>query len=873
MDGGLHVHGEEEAPIDGEQVNRECDFIKTRGINSIVVCGVYSPIDVDKRQEDQVRDIILRKIPNADVVCSHEVANIGFMERENASILNASILKFARQTITGFNTILQRLQLSCGLFLTQNDGTLVDVLQAIRLPIRTFLSGPTNSIAGARYLGLANKDRQCSTIVIDIGGTSTDVGCLLPSGLPRQASAYSMISGIRVNYSIPHLETIGLGGGSIVRKHPVTQFVDVGPDSVGNRLEQEAFSFGGSTLTATDIAVATGAAQIGNRTLNKTEADQSLQTEALSSIRKKLSAALDLMKTSADPLPVILVGGGAIIAPRDLKGTTEVIRPPYHDVANAIGAAIANVGATVDTIRDTSYMSSADAISEVKQDVIRKVIQGGANPESTKIAAIDVMPLQYMSNKMRILVRATGQLSEHYFQRSSLDLKCDHNRDEEELNDDTPDASLLTTQIPPKESEKASTYAPTVVRNQFGTPEWLISITDLTFIATGCYILGCAGGGSPASTLILLKNLLSQGHTMRVISASSITDTARLYWGGNMGSPAVSVERLADTETVVAFHELMAYLGHDSFDAIVPLEIGGANGMQPLLVGCSKFFDRPVVDADFMGRAYPTIWQTTLAVHASGELVPCATASGDGNNLLITSTANDEMVDRALRASCAEMGCRVGLAARPTTVERVRRYAVMNSLSLAWRIGRCVALAEEEGELGSVPERIVESVGGQKIAKILFGGKITAVEQRLFKGHSYGEVTISPLSEEELEIIDANANTGASTVKRGLLKIPFKNENILAEHLADDGSKQYLAMVPDLIAILDTQSGRAIGVPEYRYGLRVTVIGMTGSPRWTDTERGLAIGGPRAFGYDVDYQPLGVYVEPKSVLEEFLLDN
>ena len=872
MDGGLHVHGEEEAPINEEQLTRECDAIKARRINSIVVCGVYSPIDAEKRQEDQVRDIILRNIPDADVVCSHEVANIGFMERENASILNASILKFARRTITGFHTILHRLGLSCGLFLTQNDGTLVDVLQAIRLPIKTFLSGPTNSIAGARYLGLANKDRRSSTIVIDIGGTSTDVGVLLPSGVPRQASAYSMISGIRVNYSMPHLETIGLGGGSIVRKHPVTQVVHVGPDSVGNRLKQEALSFGGNTLTATDIAVASGATQIGNRTLTRTEVDQSLQTETLSSIRKKLSAALDLMKTSADPLPVILVGGGASIAPRDLKGTTEVIRPPYHDVANAIGAAIANVGATVDTIRDTSHIGSAVVIDEVKQEVVQKAIQDGANPESTKIAAIEVMPLQYMSNKMRILMRATGQLSERRSQHSSLDLKFDHSRSEEEPHDDMPDASPPTP-IPPKPSETARTYTPTVLRNQSGTPEWHISVTDLTFIATGCYILGCAGGGSPASMLILLRNLLSQGHTMRVISASSLADTATLYWGGDMGSPAVSVERLAGTETVVAFRELMSYLGHNSFDAVVAMEIGGGNGMQPLLVGCSKFFDRPAVDADFMGRAYPTLWQTTLAVHAPGELVPCATASGDGKNLLMTSTANDEIVDRALRAACAEMGCRVGLAARPTTAEKVKSCAVTNSLSLAWRIGRCVALAEEAGELGSVPEKIVEAVGGDTTAKILFGGKITAVEQRLFKGHSYGEITISPLSEEELEITDANAGTGASTIKRGLVKIPFKNENILAEHVADDGSKQYLAMVPDLIAVLDSQSGRAVGVPEYRYGLRVTVIGMTGSPRWTDTEKGLAIGGPRAFGYDVEYRPLGVYVEPRSVLEEFLIDN
>lgn len=874
MDGGLHVHGEEEAPINEEQVTRECDVIKARRINSIVVCGVYSPIDVEKRQEDQVRNIILREIPDADVICSHEVANIGFMERENASILNASILKFARRTITGFETVLRRLGLSCGLFLTQNDGTLVDVLQAIRLPIRTFLSGPTNSIAGAGYLGLANKGRQSSTVVIDIGGTTTDVGVLLPSGLPRQASAYSMISGIRVNYSMPHLETIGLGGGSIVQRHPMTRLIHVGPDSVGNRLEKEAFSFGGNTLTATDIAVATGAAQIGNRTLSGTEIDQSLQTEALVQIRKKLSAALDLVKTSVEPLPVILVGGGAIIAPEDLKGTTKVIRPPYHDVANAIGAAIASVGATVDTIRDTSHINSADAIHEVKQEAIRKVIQEGAKPGSAKIAAIDVMPLQYMANKIRIVVRATGQLSEHYSKHFSSYLKHNLDRSEEKPNHDKLVTLAPSTQIPPKEPEKASTYTPRVLRNRSGTPEWHISTMDLTFIATGCYILGCAGGGSPASTLILLKNLLAQSHTMRVISASSVADTARIYWGGHMGSPAVSVERLAGTETIAAFHELMAFLGHDSFDAVVGLEIGGGNGMEPLLVGCSKYFNRPVVDADFMGRAYPTFWQTTLAVHAPGELVPCTITSGDGKNLLMTSTTNDEIVDRALRAACAEMGCRVGMAARPTTADKVRRYAVMNTMSLAWRIGRCVALAEEEGELGSVPERIVEAVGGEKTAKILFRGKITAVEQKLFKGHSYGEVAISHLLEEELEIIDANTSTESTAInKGGVLKIPYKNENILAEYVADDGSKQYLAMVPDLIAVLDTQSGRAIGVPEYRYGLRVTVIGITGSLRWTDTERGLEIGGPRAFGYDVDYQPLGTYVEPRSVLEEFLLDN
>lgn len=867
VDGGLHVHGEEEAQVDEEQVLQQCEEIKKLGIKSIVVCGVYSPISV--RQEDRVRDIIAKSIPDADIVCSHEVANLSFMERENAAILNASILKFARRTIRGFQSVVERLGLSCGVFLTQNDGTLVDVFQAARLPIRTFLSGPTNSIAGAGYLGSAGHNNNSSTVVIDIGGTTTDVGVLLPSGVPRQASAYSTIAGIRVNYSMPHLETIGLGGGSRVRKGDGSEKCTVGPDSVGNRLEQEALIFGGRVLTATDIAVAARNIDLGDLHLARGKVESRFVETAIEQIRRTLSTSLDLMKTSAEPLPVILVGGGAIIAPKDLKGATEVVRPPFHDVANAIGAAIATVGATVDSIRDTSHISSAEAIEQVKQEAIRKVIQDGAKPGSTKIVSIDVLPLQYMANKLRVVVLAIGELSDEYVQKPPAKFPSIYEDENPVIQGPIRSDTPSTVQEHLQQIERASTYTPKVVRNASGIPEWHISPTDLTFIASGCYVLGCAGGGSPASTLILLKNLLAQGHTMRVVDASSVPDDATIYWGGHMGSPAVSVERLAGTETVDAFHELMDYLRHDSFDAIVGLEIGGGNGMEPLLVGCSKFFDRLVVDADFMGRAYPTYWQTTLAVHCPGELVPCAIASGDGKNLLMTRTTNDEIVDRALRASCAEMGCRVGMAARPTTIEKVRRYAVMNTMSLAWRIGRCIALAEKQGQLGSIPERIVEAVGGQKTAKVLYRGKITAVEQRLFKGHSYGEITIVPLSTDEMEMTSSGQKEN-STAAVGTLKIPYKNENIFAEHTATDGTQQYLAMVPDLIAVLDMQSGRAIGVPEYRYGLRVTVIAITASPRWTDTERGLAIGGPRAFGYDVDYKPFGAYVEPRSVIQEFV---
>ena len=123
-----------------------------------------------------MRRIIRRELPDVDVVCSSDVSNIGFLERENAAILNASILKFARKTIKGFRAAMKRLDLHCVLYLTQNDGTLIDAPSAASLPIRTFSSGPTNSMRGAAYLGLSNfstTGKKTSTIVVDVGGTTT----------------------------------------------------------------------------------------------------------------------------------------------------------------------------------------------------------------------------------------------------------------------------------------------------------------------------------------------------------------------------------------------------------------------------------------------------------------------------------------------------------------------------------------------------------------------------------------------------------------------------------------------------------------------------------------------------------------------------
>ncbi|KAI7037425.1 hypothetical protein KC352_g46855, partial [Hortaea werneckii] len=120
------------------------------------------------------------------------------------------------------------------------------------------------------------------------------------------------------------------------------------------------------------------------------------------------------------------------------------------------------------------------------------------------------------------------------------------------------------------------TYKPTVVKNeQTHIQEWHITETDINYLADGCYVLGCAGGGSPAASRIQLRDMLRAGHKMKVIDASALNESANIYWGGHMGSPATSNERLQSLETVHAFYALMEYLRHDSFDAVMGLEIGG----------------------------------------------------------------------------------------------------------------------------------------------------------------------------------------------------------------------------------------------------------------------------------------------------------
>lgn len=183
--------------------------------------------------------------------------------------------------------------------------------------------------------------KESQVIMVDIGGTTSDFAALSPSGFPRQASATAQIGGVRTAFSMPEVLSIGLGGGSLVKQQP-TGTVTVGPLSVGHRLQTEALCFGGSTLTATDIAVAQGV-DMGNSSRHTLPLDKELVTEAARRITAQLERSIETMKTSSADVVLLLVGGGSIIQTTDPKNASRCIRPPFYKVANAVGAAIAKV--------------------------------------------------------------------------------------------------------------------------------------------------------------------------------------------------------------------------------------------------------------------------------------------------------------------------------------------------------------------------------------------------------------------------------------------------------------------------------------------------------------------------------------------------
>ncbi|WP_433433150.1 hydantoinase/oxoprolinase family protein [Nonomuraea sp. CA-141351] len=404
--GGHYVDGREIGRPGLDEVRRFLDGVEA---DAVAVTSVFSPAS---GEHERLVEELVKAEYGLPVSVSQEIGSLGLLERENATVLNAALYGVAAHVTEALVTALAERGLGARPYLAQNDGTLMTLEHAARLPVSTIGSGPANSLRGAAYLsGVAD------AIVVDVGGTSTDLG-VLAGGFPRESAAAVEIGGVLTNFRMPDILAIALGGGTVVRNG------GIGPDSVGYRIVREALVFGGATVTMTDAAVAAGrspheAAGWRERleaAAQALEADMSERMEdtlerAVAIADEMVIDAVDRMALGKTDRPLVAVGGGAFLLPDVIPGASRVIRPEHAEVANAVGAAIALASGRVDTILPAGD-SRSEAIERAKEEAAARAVAAGADPSGVEIVDLLEVPLSYLSEPaVRVHVKAAGPLA------------------------------------------------------------------------------------------------------------------------------------------------------------------------------------------------------------------------------------------------------------------------------------------------------------------------------------------------------------------------------------------------------------------------------------------------------------------------------
>lgn len=341
---------------------------------------------------------------------------------------------------------------------------------------------------------------------------------------------------------------------------------------------------------------------------------------------------------------------------------------------------------------------------------------------------------------------------------------------------------------------------------------------DITPLATGAWILGSGGGGSPYDGWLNLNALYRGGVAIDLVDPGELGDDDLVAVVSTMGAPLAGQERLADPELSAApVRALADWLGR-RFQAVMAVEIGGGNGIEPFLVGAT--LNLPVVDADAMGRAFPEAQMTSFAIHDLA-MFPLALGDVRDNTVIVARAASWQWMERLSRAVTTALGSTAPTAKAPRSGREVKAFAIHGSVSRAIRIGR--AVRDAQGRLADPVAAVIDSEGG----RLVFTGKVSDVRRRTSEGFLRGRAVLE----------------GAGT-----FEVDFQNEYLIGRH---DGVP--VVMTPDIICLMDVESGEAVGTETLRYGQRIAVVALP-VPAILTTQRGLELVGPRAFGYDFDYR-------------------
>ncbi|WP_078429250.1 DUF917 domain-containing protein [Alkalihalobacterium alkalinitrilicum] len=375
----------------------------------------------------------------------------------------------------------------------------------------------------------------------------------------------------------------------------------------------------------------------------------------------------------------------------------------------------------------------------------------------------------------------------------------------------------------------------------------LIGEQEIEDLAIGAAVLGTGGGGDPYVGKLMAQRAIRETGPITLLAPHELPDDALVIPTAAMGAPTVSIEKIPNGEEGYnALRALEKYLGKRAF-ATMPIECGGGNSTIPFVVAAQAGI--PVVDADGMGRAFPELQMETFHIYGiSGSPMVLHNEQGDH---CILNTKDNLSLERFARAITVKMGATSHLAEYPMSGQQVKEVAITGTVSLAIRIGRAIreARIRKEDPIEAIIGVTANSIYGPGM--VLFQGKVTGVDRQTKDGFVRGMIQIE----------------GFDKFQGSTLEVDFQNENLIARK---DG--EIVAMVPDLITLLDAETGMPITTEGVRYGYRVTALGIP-TPEIMRTPQALEVWGPRYFGYDVDYQLMEeihseYYKEKFKVLKE-----
>ena len=395
----------------------------------------------------------------------------------------------------------------------------------------------------------------------------------------------------------------------------------------------------------------------------------------------------------------------------------------------------------------------------------------------------------------------------------------------------------LLEKIQLKEEEKFKIASDTIIKKKEPTEEKkskkdilfenleILSLTDIDDIARGAGLLGSGGGGNSDHGRLMVRNAINNGKTIQKISVEDLPDTALVATCAMMGSPYLGSEMLFSVEEGKnAIKELEKKLGR-RIDAIIVLEAAGINATYPLFIAAT--LDIPVVDADCMGRAFPSLHMAAPCIYGKFEKLSAALSNGRKSEYFESDSFYS--LEEKAREITIGMGGSASIAYLPMTGAEVKKWTIKGTLSLAQAIGHIIR--GSQGQPFRIRLEALNKFLAQteyRKAECIYEGKIISILKDDSHAFNMGVFIIENPQDKEM------------------IEIGFQNENLVVRQRT---TKNILVQVPDLIIVVDKNNFQPICCEELRYGQEVVVLKMT-APAKMATKEAKNVVGPQAYLID-----------------------